>query len=153
MLSKISWSSLIWILIPILAFYYGYVFIVYFRKDIFSFGVNNKKLTDSEGRHKNHLNNDTRDFTKLSKESNESNENSFTVVHELLEELKTLFINAGREKMIKEELIQAINSKLKTYPILAGTDLVEDIDTHITQEVKERCGLELLPEDLKRIWN
>jgi hypothetical protein len=153
MLSKISWSSLIWVLIPILLFYYAYVFIVYFRKEIFSFVVINKKLTGSEGHHKNLLNKDSSHDTKTSRESGESNENSFTVVHELLEELKTLFIIAAREKMIKEELIQAINSKLKEFPSIAGTDLVEDIDTHITQEVKERCSMELLPGDLKRIWN
>lgn len=153
MLSKISWSSLIWILIPVLAFYYVYVIIAYFRKEIFSFGVNNKKLTGSEGHHKNLLKSETSDFTKASRESGDSNDNSITLVHELLDDLKTLFIHAAREKMIKEELIQAINSKLKTYPGLAGTDLVEDIDTHIAQEVKERCSLDLLPGDLKRIWN
>jgi hypothetical protein len=152
MLNNISWSSFIWLLFPALIAYYLYVVVAFYRKEILSLGTLNKKSVD-----KNILNN-----VPSSKKPNVpdkppvvseiSGEDSFTFVHELLEDLKELFFRASRKKMVKEELIQAIGSKLKTYPSLRETELVEDINTHLILESKEKCQVDLLPEDLKQIW-
>jgi hypothetical protein len=153
MLNKISWSSFAWILVLILIAYYLYVFVVYFRKEIFSFGSINKKSVTENNTLKIPINKDTSSIDKPSMESDKSVEDSFTLVHDLLEDLKELFLNASETKMIREELIQAIRSKLKTYPLIGQTDLVEDINNHLVQEAKDKCAMELYPEDLKQIWN
>jgi hypothetical protein len=153
MLNKISWSSFAWILVLILIAYYLYVFLVYYRKEIFSLGSINKKSVGENNTRKIPLTKDTSDIDKPSMESNKSIEDSFTVVHELLEDLKELFMHASETKMIREELIQAIRSKLKTYHLIGQTDLVEDINNHLIQEAKDKCAMELYPEDLKQIWH
>ncbi|MEJ0080916.1 MAG: hypothetical protein WDM78_08215 [Puia sp.] len=76
----------------------------------------------------------------------------FSTVHDLLEDLKSLFAVASKTSMIKQELIRALNGKLKNYPLLNDSDVREDINVHITQEVRETCGIELAPEDIKRLW-
>jgi hypothetical protein len=153
MLNKISWSSFVIILALILIMYYLYVLIVYYRKDIFSFSSINKKPITSNDLRKAPLKDKNKDMSKSDGVFDKLNDDSFTLVHELLEDLKTVFIKAAKTKMVKEELIQAISSRLKAYPSLGETDLIEDINTHLDLESKEKCNMELLPEDLKQIWN
>ena len=153
MLNKFSWSSFIWILVLAVVVYYLYVLIAYYRKDIFLFGTINKKPFEVKNKNKSSLYNKSLHDENSSMEPEITGEESFTVVHELLEDLKELFLTASKKKMVKEELIQAIGSKLKTYPSLRETDLVEDINTHLILESKEKCQLDLLPEDIKQIWS
>jgi hypothetical protein len=153
MLNKISWSSFIWILVLAVVVYYLYVFIAYYRKDIFSFGTITKKPPELKNKNKSSINNKPSHPDNSPIEPEIPGEESFTVVHELLEDLKELFLTASKKKMVKEELIQAIGSKLKTYPSLRETELAEDINTHLILESKEKCQMDLLPEDLKQIWN
>ena len=54
--------------------------------------------------------------------------------------------------MVKEELVQAIQIKLKAYPGLQESDLQEDISNHIRIEAKTICGISLDNADLKQLW-
>jgi len=81
-----------------------------------------------------------------------SDDISISAIHDLLEDLKNIFTVASKSKMVKEELVQAIHSKLKSYPRLQGSDLQEDIASHIRIEVKERCEIELTGDDTRRLW-
>jgi hypothetical protein len=153
MLNKISWSSFLLILTISLVIYYMYVLIVYFRKDIFSFNFIDKKAKISTEYQRASLRDSDQNTSKSPVEMIRTGDESFTLVHELLEDLKSLFLKSAQTKMVKEELIQAISSRLKIYPSLIDTDLIEDINTHLILESKEKCNMELLPEDLKQIWN
>ncbi len=78
---------------------------------------------------------------------------SLSVIHDLLEDLKKVFAVALKTKMVKEELMQAIQVRLKSYPGLQGSDLQEDISNHIRIEAKTICGIALDATDLKLLWN
>jgi hypothetical protein len=153
MLNKISWSTFAVLLVLILTVYYLYVLIVYYRKEIFSLGAINKKSSSVNNPKTASLKSNNRQKEKSSIEPDKSGDESFTKVHELLEDLKELLLHASETKMIREELIQAIRSKLKSYPLIGETDLIEDINNHLVQEAKDKCAIELYPEDLKQIWN
>jgi hypothetical protein len=153
MLSRISWSSFVMIVTVFLTIYYLYVLIVYYRKDIFLFSSINSKPMALNDLRKAPLNDGDKDISKSADVFDKFNDDSFTLVHELLEDLKIVFLNAAKTKMVKEELIQAISSRLKAYPFFGETDLIEDLNTHFALESKEKCNIELLSEDLKRIWN
>jgi hypothetical protein len=146
MLSKFSWSSFIWILVLLLSFYYFIVLVLYFRKDLFFLIGGNRNIKSKSSNESSSMN-----FSNSGSAKNKSDE-SFTVVHELLEDLKELFASAAKVKMVKEELIQAIHGKLKSYPKLEEAELSEDLNLHIKLEVRETCGIELLPEDFKQVW-
>jgi hypothetical protein len=152
MLNKITWSSFLILLALIIIGYYLYVLIVYYRKDIFSVRSTNKKSFEQTTRSGNSIKNKTIQREILPVTEKPADE-SFTLVHELLEDLKDLFLKASRTKMVKEELLQAIRTKLKTYPGIGETELQEDIKTHIVMEAKDQCGLEISPVDMKQIWD
>jgi hypothetical protein len=152
MLSKISWSEFIWFIVILVIPYYLFVLTVYFRKEVLSF-IRNPVLrrgSVSEG---------TATFAAEPLNSPQTlniassqHDISLSAIHDLLEDLKKLFTAASYSKMVKEELVQAIHSKLKTYPHLQDSDLQEDIANHIKIEVKDRCGLELTDDDMRRLW-
>ena len=161
MLRNISWSEFILVLVVGLTFYYLYVSLVYFGKDITRY-FRTRSVPDGFLAEK--------DFSATPLSSNISipnrdkklktpttvvaspSEIEFSTVHDLLEDLKSLFAVASKTSMIKQELIQALNGKLKNYPLLNDSDVRDDINVHIIQEVREKCGIELAPEDIKRLW-
>lgn len=152
MLNKLSWSSFASLVALMLAVYYLYIFITLYRKELFSF-VSIKNSFPIKSRNKNELAGPIKKNQESSSESGNAGDESFTIVHELLEDLKKLFSHAAKTKMVKEELTQALRSKLSIYPGITETDLVEDINHHLIEEAKDQCFIELFPEDLKRVWS
>src|ERR1700676_3615937 len=142
MLSKISWSEFIWFIVFLVIPYYLFVLSVYFRKEILFFIRNPvlRRMPASEGAA--HSEADPFINTQVLPATPSSDDISLSVVHDLLEDLKNIFSIATKTKMVKEELVQAIHSKLKTYLHLQDSDLQEDIANHIRIEIKDRCGIE-----------
>jgi len=141
MLSKISWSEFIWFLILILVPYYFVVLSLFYRKEVLAFMRNPvlRRGPDME----------VEPFHTVSSHD----EISLSVIHDLLEDLKKVFAVAAKTNMVKEELVQAIRVKLKSYPGLQGSDLQEDISNHIKIEAQTICSIVLDATDLKLLWN
>jgi hypothetical protein len=152
MLSKISWPEFIWLLVFLLIPYYLFVLIFYFKKEILAFMRNPvlRRGPVSEGAAFSEA--DPLNSPQTLNTASSQNDISLSAIHDLLEDLKNIFTLASKTKMVKEELVQAIYSKLKTYPHLQGSDLQEDIGNHIRIEVKDRCGIELTGVDMRRLW-
>jgi hypothetical protein len=151
MLNKISWSEFIWFIIILVIPYYLFVLTVYFKKEILAF-IRNPALRRAPVSEAATLSGpEPFNIPQILPAASSSEDISLSVVHDLLEDLKNIFFSAVKTKMVKEELVQAIHSKLKTYPHLQGSDLQEDIANHIRIEVKDRCGIELTGDDLQRL--
>jgi len=152
MLKQISWASFIWFIGTVAAIYYLYVLLAFYRKDIFSIHLINRKTVKRDG-NATLFNKDDDRRPISSVQTNTSDNDHFTLVHELLEEFKELFDRASNINMIREELIQSIRSKLKEFPRLQETGLIEDINDHLIQEARNKCQIDLNSEDLKQVWN
>ncbi|HSZ33973.1 MAG TPA: hypothetical protein VK772_11715 [Puia sp.] len=147
MLNKISWSELIWFLVFLLVPYYLVVLSFYYRKEVLAF-MRNPVLRRGPGFEAGGHSPEAEPLHTISSHD----EISFSVVHDLLEDLKKIFVLAVKTKMVKEELLQAIQVRLKSYPGLHGSDLREDISNHIRIEAKTVCGIALEDADLKQLW-
>jgi DNA-binding phage protein len=153
MLHTISWSSFVLVLVVILIAYYLFMLVAYFRKDILSISLINKKSLVGNNHNDRAIKSTGNPKEKSTIQTNNSGDQIFTIVYELLADFKDLFLLASETKMIREELIQAIRSKLKAYQTISETDLVEGINNHLIMEAKNSCALDLSPEDLKLIWS
>jgi hypothetical protein len=147
MLHTISWFEFLQILLFILVCYYLLTAVLFYKKEIASLFA--YKMIN--GNPEPHVTRSPRPENN-SNDGNDEND-SFVSIHELLEDLKVLFNKASETKMIKEELLQAIRSRLNSYPKIKETDLVDDINIHLTAEAKEVCAMDLSVEDLRMIWN
>jgi hypothetical protein len=153
MLSSISWTSFFWMLIPLVILYYLLVLIFYYRKDLFSLQRYTHESENEFSNYASTLSSNSEQTGLPYPSSKQIEEYTPDTVHELIEDLKFLFVHASKTNMVKEELVQAVRSSLKKYPGIGQNGYLEDLNWHITQEARENCRLELLPEDLKRIWS
>jgi hypothetical protein len=146
MFHSISWFDFLRILIFIVASYYFLLAAYYFKNEIFSV-FSFRRMVSIPG-----PNIKTRDNSASDTSADDDENIPFTMIHELVEELKMLFKRASETRMVKEELLHAIRSRMTMYPRLRKTDLVDEINTHITQEAKEVCKMDIAPGDLEQIW-
>jgi hypothetical protein len=147
MFRTISWYEFIQILLFVVAIYYISVTALFYKKEIISLFIHRRTIGRLPVNIKKAI------LSRNESSADKSENIAFTAVHELLEDLKVLFIESSETKMVKQELLQAIRSTLHRYPQMKETDLVDDINNHITLEVKKVCNLDVLPEDLKSVWN
>ena len=76
----------------------------------------------------------------------------FSAVHELMEELKGVFYKASKHDYPKEELMMALQIKLRDYPKLKGTPFQVSVNNHIEQESKNKCETDLTDTDIRNLW-
>lgn len=136
MLQHISWSDYFkWVMIG-LAVYYTIVLLLFFRKDIA--GLVKRGGSDDEQEELLTIREDI---------SAEEAEELLPQVNLLAAELRDLF--AGN--YVKEELLLAIQRKLKEYPEVKGTAFEVAVNNIIMQE-SEQCSMPFSAIDVRRVW-
>jgi len=156
MFSKISWNQFLSTLIFLVIIYYIAIIILYYRKDILKWsrhGIDLNNLSKKTA-FANSAQQEKESTTSSKEELSPMSYNEFTVgaeekinyaeVHELMEELKMIFVSSSKKKIIRQELILAIQNKLKDYEQLKGTD--------IKNECKEKCNIDLEKAELENLW-
>ncbi len=135
MLNNISWHSFITFIVITAIVYYVTIGVLYFRGDIM------RLLKEGWKRNKVPEHSDGTSRAEL-----------FSSTHELMAELKDLFFTASDQQYPKEELIMALQTKLKAYSRLKNTNLEKAVQDHIVQSAVSVCSIDLDDSDMKRIW-
>ena len=141
MFKNISWHSFITAIVVLVIVYYIIVGVLYFKGDVLRLlkeGIKRKSPNQPEP------------FSADS--GSKSDSVLFSSVHELMAEFNNLFITASSQGYPKEELVTALQFKLKAYTHLKGTNFEDAIDSHIIQTSSSMCSIKLDENDMKRIW-
>jgi hypothetical protein len=117
MLQSISWGQLIIFLLIAMTIYYIAILLIYYRKGIFNFPGCLFSRADAVE-------------PKPTPYNNNSNALIISTIHELVEELKTLFTYLSKINCVKEELIQALQIKLRDYQQIKGTALQSAVNRY-----------------------
>jgi len=139
MFNSISWHQFITTLIILLLIYYFLVIFIYYRKDLVK--VSKQGLPKKQ-----------QASVAVKVESADTNTLLFSTVHELMEELKGIFHNASKNDYPKEELLMALEVKLRDYSKLKGTPFQVSINNHMEQESKDKCQTVLTEMDIRNLW-
>jgi hypothetical protein len=80
--------------------------------------------------------------------------NLLPLAHELSDEIKTLAEDAGKRKLVKEELIVAFQVILTKPPYnqLKESAFREASDEMILEEIQNNCSILLDPQELQHLW-
>lgn len=146
MFSKISWYSFITTITILLVIYYIAIAILYYRNDImrlFKDGFKKPAPGNSPG---------TSELSALSEKNSKADPTLFAQVHELMDELKNIFFEADAQHFQKEELLMALQSKLKHYSNLKTTPFQIAINNHISQSASSICNTTFEESDLRQLW-
>jgi hypothetical protein len=73
-------------------------------------------------------------------------------VHDLLEELKPVWVAAEKEKLDKEQIASAIRGRLSRYATLKETPLQGSVTQYILQECLRATGLAFTEEEIIARW-
>ncbi len=137
MFRSVSWHQFITALIILLIIYYFLVVVIYFRHDVVLLSKKPQQLPAPEA--------------ELAK-GIDDNSLLFSAVHELMEELKGIFYKASKYDYPKEELVMALQVKLRDYPKLKGTSFQFAVNNHIAGESKNKCEADLTDQDIRNLW-
>lgn len=136
MFSSVSWQEYLISVILFLIVYYGYLLIVYFRKD----------LRPSRQVSMHTPANDKGIFRE-----DEEHALLFSAVHDLMGELKKTFETAAANKYKKEGLLMALQANLVKYKKLKGTAFQVSVNNHIIRE-SEQISVHVEENDLDSMW-
>ncbi len=146
MFNSISWSVYFECIFLSCLVYYASIILIYYRKDIqLKFvKIQQPASTPIEAA-------PVHTKPQESKAAVDDNNALFSTVHDLMEELKIIFQTAEKKQFPKEELLTALQMKLKDYPPLKGTAFQVAINNHIMQQA---AAIKIMVEDneVKNIW-
>jgi hypothetical protein len=146
MLHNISWGQFLSVAIILMAIYYGYLIIAYFRKDIQA--AARKKISRKAGTNPPI----TADSAELPVPGKNPYDTHITTVHELMDDLNNVFNRCADQNLKKTEILMAVQLKLDNYPQLKGTPFQVSINNHIETVTLIKCGVLLETEEIKGLW-
>jgi len=143
MIKQISWTEYFTFLATGLLIYYAVVLFLYYRGDLVQLLSVKRKLVIAKPQ------GDDPGLISISSSdpSAEGNEAMFGQANQLISELKIVFQN----DFIKEELIMALQVKLREYPALRETPFRISVNNYIERESEKR-SIRLSEEDLRVLW-
>lgn len=153
MFNNITWQGY-WITLAfLLVGYYLVVYLLYFRNDFkigFAKGSGRKwTATDENG-------------TMQPSPCSEGQTTETSIRDALTEidhqvqactdELSAYFLEAGRSKGSKEEMLFALSKILSKYPALRSSEYADSLQNLICSEAEHHCSLHLSREDISKVW-
>jgi hypothetical protein len=136
MFASYSWSGFLWFVLPVTVTYYVFIGWIHYRKDIRHFMFYKRdKLREA-------INKPVKEIPDYVQE-----------VHELVSELGMIIRNASEDKLLKAELLFALQQKIKAFAILGTTEYKARINLYIAEEM-EIYGIHgIMPEEIEHLWN
>ena len=159
MLDRFTWGNYWTLIIAVLAIYYLFVFLLFFKKGFFTRQV--RTLPVDSGRRQPvaytepvELDNETRYADPGSNPSSrQDDENTYMpLVHELTQEVKTFLVNKSKGSFVKEEIVLGIQLIMEDYKKLADTSFYKTISDFIRFECETACSIAIDESDIRRIW-
>jgi hypothetical protein len=127
MFENISWQTYAWLLVVLTLLYYSFVFLVVFK--VLSVGpkTNSRQVTRQD-------------------------QAAFDSAEQLKSELQVMIGHAASRKLSKEELLVALENKLKSNPQLKGTAFEVAIINHIMMQSILLAGQQFSKKEIEIIW-
>ena len=147
MFSTISWSAYVECMLLVVLSYYIVVILIYYRRDI------QLKFTSyQEQAFQKSTTDQTATASQPTNDTRENNDLLFSSVHELMDELKAVFQSAADKQFQKEELLMALQVKLRHYQQLKGTAFQVAVNNHLSQQAQLHCKISLDDMEIKQLW-
>ncbi|MES1249331.1 MAG: hypothetical protein ABUL46_01535 [Chitinophaga rupis] len=144
---RITWGELGAVLGGLLPLYYAIYLFVFYRK----------RLTDMTGGRSGAV------WTRQSfqpeptgkpdiQPSLFSDDDVYSAVHALSEELKKVFEAGIEDHLDRDQILEAVKSRLRNYPVIKGSSFQQAVNNYIQMELQNKCGIEVTSEVLNDSW-
>lgn len=159
MLNNISWQGYWTTLALLTAAYYFLVYWRYFRKDLLS-ALSKRNPVSSTPAVSPAVASFLHEQAHSPLTTREVPEDDFCLptdpveqtVYSCMDELNAYFESAKKAKMMKAEVLFALERILQKYPSLTGSAYTESIGNVIRTEAEHHCAVHLSEEDISKVW-
>ena len=131
MLNNISWGSYWSALTVLLFFYYAYLLLRYYRKDI----AGRLAITPR---------------IQLDKEIEDGTPS--TIIQAINDEIIAYLEQASHERTMKQELVFALRKIALKYKSVRNSQYLSAINNLIHVECGNKCGIHLSEEEIRQVW-
>lgn len=163
MINNISWASYWSIVFILVSVYYVIVLSVYFKSEIkglFSKGFSLQKVYSVQG---NKTLNDIKSeqqsglFFEQGTSLAKTNEGAtdaqiFSIVQAAMDELQAYLQEVMHSRVLKKEMVFALQQILHKYPALNGSVYQESLNHFIATECENKCSIHLGAEEICQLW-
>lgn len=139
MLSNISWQNYLVLIVWLLIAWYCFVGMVYYAKDIKA--ILRFKSLRFNRKQKNSI-----------EDTTENVADSFVRSKHLRDDIALILQTATQHKFPKEELVMALQLRVRAYPDLHQSAFQVAINHYISQESEKQCSTSFSDEELRSIW-
>jgi hypothetical protein len=147
MLHAISWKYFLSLLLAIAGFYWLVILFIFYRFSFVSWIHNSLHGREvGGGAARKHAE------TENGRMKDGELEILFPEVYALIEELKHLFAFASEKGFPKEELILALQLKLREHVKFIGTAFQQAVNNFIEVSARDSCSIGLEPAELNLLW-
>jgi len=149
MFSNISWFEyLIFISIAALA-WYATVFYIYYRQDLLQ-SLQTKKADPSvDGKISNF---NLEGNPGIHRKNFQSSPDVGKIIQSFSDEVAAYLEEAGKNEVIKEDVLFSLARIYGKYPSLASSEFKESLDQFIKLQSESYCAMFLSEEDLNKVW-
>jgi hypothetical protein len=147
MLHTISWKVFFSLLLAAVGVYWLVVLFIYYRVSFVNWIHNS--LRAAEGGRDTFRKHEERGKGRV---KDGELEILFPEVYALIEELKHLFAFASEKRFPKEELILALQLKLREHVKFIGTAFQQAVNNFIEVAARDSCSIGLEPAELNLLW-
>lgn len=152
MFSNISWFEyLIFISIAALT-WYAAVFYIYYRHDLLQVLQSKKADHTSDGKIKRNFNFQQEDIAGINRENFQTSPDVSQIIQSFNDEVVAYLEEAGKNEVIKEDLLFSLARISNKYPSLARSEFKESLDQFIKLQTESYCAMFLSEEDLNKVW-
>jgi len=138
MFNTISWQSYLTTLALVIAIYYAFLLIFYYRNDL---EVLVRSKNESQPFQAN-----GEEFQRPSVDSDEG------IVYACMDEVNAFFEEAKKRKWHKNELTYAIQSIVKKYPAIRTSGYKKSVSTVLQNQCEHICNIHISAEELEHVW-
>jgi len=148
MFSNISWFEYLIFISATALTWYAAVFYIYYRHDLLQ-SLQTKKADPIVSEKFNFL---REDVPGINLKNSQISPAISQVIQSFSDEVVAYLEEAGKNKIVKEELLVSLGKIANKYPSLALSEFKESLNQFINIQTESYCAMFLSEEDLNKVW-
>jgi hypothetical protein len=149
MLGNISWLEYLIFISAAALTWYAAVFYIYYRHDLLQ-SLHTKKTHPSAGGKISNFN--LEDIAGIDHKNFQTSPDISQIIQSFSDEVAAYLEEAGKNEVVKEDLLLSLGRISGKYPSLASSEYKESLDQFIKIQSETYCAMFLSEEDLNKVW-
>ena len=152
MFSNISWFQYVIFICAAALTWYVAILYIYYRHDLLQILLTKKTFQSGDGKTGHNLNFQQEHPAGINLKNSSSSPDMGQFLQSFTDEIAAYLEEAGKNKVVKANLLISIGRIANKYPLLAKSEFQKSLDQFIKLQTETYCAMFLSEEDLNNVW-